>query len=209
MMKQVLSAATLLFAASTACADTNYSLFYHNLDVSLSIGTISASGTGSGFSGQFTHTFDNGIGFLGSYSTMTGDVANADWSLTSTTVGIGYELVNNLSENSGVSVIAGLGRTSIDGSLSNKSIPDFIVTGTDEYASALLNVNGRLNDAISFSAVLNANLDINIDPTFAMSLNREVTETGALSIGYSSISNFKDGAKTKVSGWTIGWTNSF
>ncbi len=199
----------LVFSASSAHSDSNFSLNYHNLDVSLSTGGSEYTGTGTGFSGEFTHTFDNGIGFLGSYSSMKGDVANADWELTSTTFGVGYELVNNLSDINGVSVIVGLGRTSVEGLARNKDIPDFVVTGTDEYSSALLHVNSRLNSAMSLSAGLNANLDINIDPTFAVSLTYEVSEAGALSIGYSSNSISEAGATTKVSGWTIGWTSTF
>ena len=42
---------------------------------------------GQAFSGQFTHTFANGIALLVRFSSMNTDVAKVDWSITSTSVG--------------------------------------------------------------------------------------------------------------------------
>lgn len=196
----------IALTTSAAYAESNYTLAYQTIDASLTFGGATFSGDGSGITGQFTHTMDNGIGFLGSYSSMNGDIANATWSLTSTTLGVGYELVDSLTVNSGARVIVGVGYTNFDGEVSGNGQT---VTSDGDYTSALIDVTGRINETMSISAGLTADLEGDVDPTFAVGLNYDITDNGAISIGYSSNSTSDAGVTTELTGWTIGWTSTF
>lgn len=198
---------TLVLTTSSALADTDYSIAYQSLDASITFGGATVSGDGTGFTGQLTHLMDNGIGFLGSYSSMNGDIGTATWSLTSTTLGVGYAAVDNLTAGSGARVIAGLGYTLFDGEL---SLADGTKTKTDGNSKlAVVDVTGRLNETISISATLQADLEGDVDPVFGVGINYDITDNGSMFVGYSSNSTTDTGVTTKLTGWTIGWSSSF
>jgi len=197
---------TLVLTTSSALADTDFTIALQSLDASITFGGATVSGDGTGFTSQFTHLMDNGIGFLGSYSSMNGEIGTATWSLTSTTLGIGYAAVDNLTGGSGARVIAGLGYTLFDGEVSANGTK----TKTDGNSKlAVVDVTGRLNETISVSAGLQADLEGDVDPVFGVAINYDITDNGSMFVGYSSNSTTDTGVTTKLTGWTIGWSNSF
>ena len=197
---------TLVLTTSSALADTDFTIALQSLDASITFGGATVSGDGTGFTSQFTHVMDNGIGFLGSYSSMNGEIGTSTWSQTSTNLGIGYAAIDNLNEGSGARVIAGLGYTSFNGEVSSSGTQTKI-DGNTKFA--LIDVTGRLNETISVSAGVNADLEGDVDPVFGVAMNYDITDNGSVSVGYSSNSTTDAGVTTKLTGWTIGWSNSF
>ena len=194
--------------ASQANADTTSSIILETLDAKLTFGGNTVSGDGTAVTAQVSTVLDNGIGFLGSYSNAKGKVGAATWELQSTSVGVGYELSNTIDKEagSGISVLAGLGYTSTSGEVSGGGTT---ASADNDFTAFVGQVTGRVNNTMSFTAGVIADIEGDTDPTFSIAVGYDLTDTGKLTVGYSTNNTTSSGVTAEISGWAIGWTSTF
>ena len=209
MIKQLIGAACITGSASFAADNNSTSLTYESLDMTLSAGGVSVSGDASGVSSSIIFALpDSRIGFIGSYANAYGTIGKATLDMNGFSVGVGYELVDTLDRSAGTGseILVGLSYSSASGSV-NISGTSYSVDDND--TSFIGRVEGRVSETVSLLANVNASLEGDGDPTFGVSVAYDITENGALSVGYSSNKSTTNGVTMEISGWSIGWVSNF
>lgn len=194
--------------AIQANADTTSSIVLETLDATLTFGGNTVSGDGTAVTAQVSTVMDNGIGFLGSFSNGSGTVGSATWELQSISIGVGYELFDTIDKEagSGTSVLAGLGYTSTSGEVSGGGTT---VSADNDFTAFVAQVTGRVNETMSFTAGLSADIEGDTDPTFSIAVGYDLTDTGKITVGYSTNNTTSSGVTSEMTGWAIGWTSTF
>ena len=106
----------LVALSSAAFAENSISARYISIDGTLTSGGVTATGDGDGFS--INGTFDIGdTAFVasGSVESVSGTISGIAWSLDSTLIGVGYKIIDELDEDSGLRLVSGLGYISSSG----------------------------------------------------------------------------------------------
>lgn len=199
---------TALSSVAHAEGRSSFALEYDTVDMTVTSGGVSLSGDLTGYTGSFSIISDGGIGFLASFTSASGTLATADIDMTATQFGVGYELMNTIDreDGSGVSLIAGLGYTSADGTA---TIGGQSISVDDTSTTILGRADGRISRDMSFVATVNIDTAGDIDPTFGVGASYDISDSGSIEIGYSSNNTSEDGVTTKMTGWSIGYVTRF
>ena len=207
-MKKILLSASLVALSSAAFAENSISARYITIDGTLSSGGVSVTGDGDGYS--LTGTFDIGdTDFVasGSVESVSGTISGIAWSLDSTVIGVGYKIIDELDEDSGLQLISGVGYISSAGDFTSGGTKYFM--GAD--ATVLLGqAQAKAGESLAITGEVVLALEGDSDPTFALGLSYDVTETGSIDLGYSaSNSTSSAGVTSELTGWTLGYRISF
>ena len=207
-MKNLFLSASFMAISSMAIAESSVSAKYITLDGTLSSGGVSVAGDGDGYS--LNGTLDIGdTSFVASASleSISGTIGTAAWSLDSTLIGVGYKIVDELDDDSGLQLVAGVGYISSSG--------DFTSGGTKYILGAdstilLGQARAKTGASISVAGELVLDLEGDSDPTFSVGLAYDITETGSIDFGYSANnSTSSSGVTSDLTGWSVGYRISF
>ena len=207
-MKKLILSASFAALSSAAFADSSISAKYVAIDGTLSSGGVSVTGDGDGYSiSGAIDIGDSAFIATAGVESVSGTIAGINWSLDSTILGVGYKIVDDLDEDSGLQLVAGLGYISSSG--------DFTSSGTKYFMGAdstvlLGQVKAKTGESLSISGEMVIDLEGDSDPTFSVGLAYDITETGSIDLGYSANNTTSStGVTSDLTGWTVGYTISF
>ena len=207
-MKKLILSASFAALSSAAFADSSISAKYVAIDGTLSSGGVSVTGDGDGYSiSGAIDIGDSAFVATAGVESVSGTIAGINWSLDSTILGVGYKIVDDLDEDSGLQLVAGLGYISSSG--------DFTSSGTKYFMGAdstvlLGQVKAKTGESLSISGEMVIDLEGDSDPTFSVGLAYDITETGSIDLGYSANNTTSStGVTSDLTGWTVGYTISF
>ena len=207
-MKNLFLSAFFMAISSMAMAESSVSAKYITLDGTLSSGGVSVAGDGDGYSLNGTLDIgDTSFVAAASLESISGTIGTAAWSLDSTLIGVGYKIVDELDDDSGLQLVAGVGYISSSG--------DFTSGGTKYILGAdstilLGQARAKTGASISVAGELVLDLEGDSDPTFSVGLAYDITETGSIDFGYSANnSTSSSGVTSDLTGWSVGYRISF
>ena len=102
---------------------------------------------------------------------------------------------------SGSGVLGGFGYTSTTGEISGEGTT---VSADHDYTTCVAQVTGRVNETMSFTAGLTADIEGDTDPTFSIAVGYDLTDAGKITVGYSTNNTTSSGVTSEMSGWAIG-----
>ena len=206
-MKKVILAALFTSIGSSAFSD-DVAIRYETIDVNLSSGGVSVSGDGDGYSISGTFDIlDTGFVTTASFASGSGTIAGIDWSLDGTSVGVGYKIIDQINEDSGLQLVAGVGYMSSAGDLTSGGTK--YIMGADS-TILLGQARAKTGESLSIAGEVILDLEGESDPTFSVGLAYDVTENGSIDLGYSSNNTTSSaGVTSEITGWTVGYRISF
>ena len=105
-MKKILLSASLVALSSAALAENSISAKYVTIDGTLTSGGVTATGDGDGFSINGTFDIETHFVASGSVESVSGTISGIAWSLDSTLIGVGYKIIDELDEDSGLRLVS-------------------------------------------------------------------------------------------------------
>ena len=207
-MKNLFLSAFFMAISSMAMAESSVSAKYITLDGTLSSGGVSVAGDGDGYSLNGTLDIgDTSFVAAASLESISGTIGTAAWSLDSTLIGVGYKIVDELDDDSGLQLVAGVGYISSSGDFTSGGTK--YILGAD---STILLGQARAKTGASISVAGEVVLDLegDSDPTFSVGLAYDITDTGSIDFGYSANnSTSSSGVTSDLTGWSVGYRISF
>ena len=207
-MNNLFLSAFFMAISSMAMAESSVSAKYITLDGTLSSGGVSVAGDGDGYSLNGTLDIgDTSFVAAASLESISGTIGTAAWSLDSTLIGVGYKIVDELDDDSGLQLVAGVGYISSSGDFTSGGTK--YILGAD---STILLGQARAKTGASISVAGEVVLDLegDSDPTFSVGLAYDITDTGSIDFGYSANnSTSSSGVTSDLTGWSVGYRISF
>ena len=207
-MKKLFLSGSFIAISSVALAESAISANYVSVDGTVKSGNVSFYAGGGGLSLDGTlDVGDTGFVATAGFDSLSGTISGVDWSSNSMSLGVGYKIIDQMDDNSGIQLMTSVGYISSEGDITSGGTKYTL----DSDATVLTGqAEGKIANWLSVNGGVVLDLEGDSNSTVSVGVAYDITETGSIDLGYSEIKSTSSTAVTsRLSGWSIGYKMSF